>query len=329
MKNKLRPKIGVVGCGNWGINHIRTLYQLDALSGVIEKNKDTLDDIKNMYPGILVFDKLADAILSTDISAYVVATPAETHYEVAMEIINAGCHVLIEKPVSLKIDEAYNLKKCAEDKNVNLMAGHVMLFHPAIKKMKEMISNGIIGDLQYIYSNRLNLGRIRSEENVFWSLAPHDISIFQYFIESQPVKINSTGGVFLQSNIHDTTMTILEYPENIKCHIFVSWIHPFKEHRLVVIGSQGMISFEDSLENKPLKLYSKGFDMSNKVPEKKDGPVKVIEYEKTMPLEEELKYFIRHLDGSPLEISNADNAIEVVDILVKASKSLLEGLPVE
>ena len=113
MKNKLRPKIGVVGCGKWGINHIRTLYQLDALSGVIEKNKDTLDDIKNMYPGILVFDKLSDAILSTDISAYVVATPAETHYEVAMEIINAGYHVLIEKPVSLKIDEAYllSLKK--------------------------------------------------------------------------------------------------------------------------------------------------------------------------------------------------------------------------
>ena len=124
-------------------------------------------------------------------------------------------------------------------------------------------------------------------------------------------------------------MTILEYPENIKCHIFVSWLHPFKEHRLVVIGSQGMISFEDSLENKPLNLYSKGFDMSNKVPEKKDGPVSVIEYEHTMPLAEELKYFIRHLDGSPLEISNADNAIEVVDILVKASKSLLEGVSVE
>ena len=258
-----------------------------------------------------------------------VATPAESHYEIALVIINAGCHVLVEKPVTLQIEEVMHLKKCAEASGVNLMAGHVLLFHPAIQKIKELIESGIIGELQYIYSNRLNLGIVRTEENVFWSLAPHDIAIFQYFTESKPERIISTGGVFLQNGIHDTTLTVLEYENNVKGHIFVSWLHPFKEHRLVVIGSQGMISFEDSLENKPLKLYLKGFDMSNKVPAKKDGPVNVIKYEKTMPLVEELKYFIRHLDGSPLEISNADNAIEVVDILVKASQSLLEGVPVE
>jgi UDP-2-acetamido-3-amino-2,3-dideoxy-glucuronate N-acetyltransferase len=170
---------------------------------------------------------------------------------------------------------------------------------------------------------------VRTKENVFWSLAPHDISIFQYFMESMPLKITSTGGAFLQKGIHDTTLTVLEYEANIKGHIYVSWLHPFKEHRLIVIGSQGMISYEDSVDNKPLKLYSKSYDMSGELPAKQDGSVELIPYRKEMPLTVELKYFIQHLDGSPLKIANADNAVEVVDILVQASQSLKEGIPVE
>ena len=192
-----------------------------------------------------------------------------------------------------------------------------------------MLDFDIIGDLQYIYSNRLNLGAVRTEENVFWSLAPHDISIFQYFTESMPRKITSTGGAFLQKGIHDTTLTVLEYEGNIKGHIYVSWLHPFKEHRLIVIGSKGMISFEDSTKNKPLILYSKSYEMSGGIPEKKDGPVEIIPYGNEMPLTEELKYFIQHLDGSPLNIANGQNAVDVVDILVQASQDLTQGVSVE
>ena len=136
-----------------------------------------------------------------------------------------------------------------------------------------MIENGDIGDLQYVYSNRLNLGKVRTEENVFWSLAPHDIAIFQYLTDSIPKKINATGSTFLQKGIPDSTLTQLEYENGVKGHIFVSWLHPFKEHRLVVIGSEAMISFEDSLNDKPLKLYSKKIDLESGVPEKIDGPV--------------------------------------------------------
>ena len=138
--------------------------------------------------------------------------------------------------------------------NVNIMIGHLLLFHPAINKMKQMISENKIGKLQYIYSNRLNLGTVRTKENVFWSFAPHDISIFQYFTDSFPENIFSNGAKMIQEDIHDTTLTFLEYPNNINCHIYVSWLHPFKEHRLVIIGSEGMLSFEDSAENKPLKF---------------------------------------------------------------------------
>jgi len=170
---------------------------------------------------------------------------------------------------------------------------------------------------------------VRTEENVFWSLAPHDISIFQHLTETKPLKITSTGGAFLQDGIHDTTLTALEYEGNIKGHIYVSWLHPFKEHRLIVIGSKGMISFEDSTEQKPLKLYSKSYDMLDGQPEKKDGPVELIPYGNEMPLTEELKYFIQHLDGSPLKIANGQNAVDVVDILVRSSKALTKGVSVE
>jgi len=319
-------KVCVVGAGNWGKNHIRTLYELGELGCVVDSNKKALNEIKKLYPSVPLFSNVSEAINLKKYSGYIISTPANTHYEIAMQVMNYGNHVLVEKPVALTIKEVQNLKKFADKVNVNLMAGHVLLFHPAIRKIKEIISKNIIGNLQYIYSNRLNLGTVRKEENVFWSLAPHDISIFQYFTESKPLKITSTGGVFLQKNIHDTTLTILEYEQNIKGHIFVSWLHPFKEHRLVVMGSKGMISFEDSAESKPLKLYSKGYRMNDKIPAKNDGPVEIIEYENLEPLKEELKYFINHLDGSPLDLANADDAIEVVEILTNASESLNKGV---
>ena len=220
-----RNKVCVVGAGHWGTNHISTLFEMGALGGIVENIEQVRNELKSKYPSISVFHRISDALKSGDYAGYVVATPAETHFEIALKIIHAGCHVLVEKPVTLNIDEARNLKETAEVQNVNLMAGHVLLFHPAIQKIKKMLDLDIIGDLQYIYSNRLNLGAVRTEENVFWSLAPHDISIFQYLTETKPLKITSTGGAFLQDGIHDTTLTILEYEGNIKGHIFVSWLH--------------------------------------------------------------------------------------------------------
>jgi|TARA_B100000959_G_C14978859_1_gene622626 UDP-2-acetamido-3-amino-2,3-dideoxy-glucuronate N-acetyltransferase len=322
-------KICVIGAGKWGKNHVRTLYQLGELGGVVDSNKKALNQIKRKYPSIPLFSKVSEVTKLREYSGYIISTPANTHFEIAMEVMTHGNHVLIEKPVALTSIEVQNMKKFADKVNVNLMAGHVLLFHPAIRKIKDMILNNIIGDLQYIYSNRLNLGTVRTEENVFWSLAPHDISVFQYFTESKPLKISSTGGIFLQENIHDTTLTILEYDRNIKGHIFVSWLHPFKEHRLIVMGSKGMISFEDSADNKPLKLYSKGYSMDDTILTKHDGAVDIIKYENLEPLKEELKYFIDHLDGSPLSIANADSAIEVVEILTKASESLMKGVIIE
>mgnify|MGYP000323086473 FL=1 len=318
----MNKKICVIGAGYWGSNHIRTLSKLNALKGVVEPDNNILKSFLNTYPGIQGHSNIDDALLE-NYDGFIIATPAKTHFEIAKNIINAGKHLLIEKPMTLSIEEAEELVTLADENKVNAMVGHVLLFHPAVIKIKKMIENGDIGDLQYVYSNRLNLGKVRTEENVFWSLAPHDIAIFQYLTDSIPKTINATGSTFLQKGIPDSTLTQLEYENGVKGHIFVSWLHPFKEHRLVVIGSEAMISFEDSLNEKPLKFYSKKIDIKSGVPEKIDGPVKMIPFEKRMPLEIELEYFCNHLMDVKPEISNIYHGYEVVKTLVEASNQIL------
>ena len=314
-----KKKICVLGGGAWGKNHIKTLDKLGALGAIVEKNGDLLSKYEKQYPYVETFNSL-DKSLENNFDGFIIATPAETHFKLAKEIINNKKDLLVEKPLTLSIKESEILVKLAKGNDVNLMVGHVLLFHPAIIKIKELINSGKIGKLQYIYSNRLNLGKVRTEENVFWSLAPHDISIFQYFTDNSfPEKIKASGSAFLQKRIFDSTLTTLEYEQGVNGHIFVSWLHPFKEHRIVVVGSEAMISFEDSAEGKPLTLYSKKIDLVNGVPEKIDGPKEIIIYGDKMPLEAELEYFIN--EKKPL-IANGENGLDVVKILVEASKQL-------
>ena len=202
------------------------------------------------------------------------------------------------------------------------MVGHVLLYHPAIIKLKEMLISGKIGKVQYIYSNRLNLGSVRKEENILWSFAPHDISIIQYLLGSKPIKIDAQGASFLQNKIEDTTLTYLRYPNNIHAHIFVSWLHPFKEHRLVVIGNKGMIVFEDSLPNDKLKYYPKGFTKINHQITKFDGDFKTINFNSNPPLKEEQKHFFDCIINNQEPLTNGDHALEVLEILEEAQRNL-------
>ena len=181
--------ICVIGAGYWGKNHIRTLHELGCLGGIVESNQEALNRFAEQYPEVKSFSSLDEALQDNNFLGFTVATPAETHYSLAKQIMEAGKHVLVEKPFTLQNDHAEELVRLSEKNNINLMVGHVLLFHPAIKKIKNLIDENKIGKLQYIYSNRLNLGQIRTEENVFWSLAPHDISIFQYFTDSFPEKV--------------------------------------------------------------------------------------------------------------------------------------------
>lgn len=316
-------RICVIGAGRWGRNHIRTLHSLGCLGGIAESSETAREALAAEYPGAAVYADHREA-MAAGFDGYTVATPAETHYAIARELLENGCHVLVEKPITLYAREAADLKRLADGKGLVLMVGHVLLFHPAIQKMRELIRAGKIGRLQYIYSNRLNLGTVRTEENILWSFAPHDISVFQFLIGSMPHTVHSDGGAFLQPAIHDTTLTVLKYPNNIVAHIFVSWLHPFKEQRLVVIGSKGMLSYEDTSAGRDLLFHPKGVDLVNGEPVKRDGETETVEYERGMPLTEEMRYFVSRLDGGPVEIADGANAVEVLEVLEKATQSLRE-----
>ena len=226
---------------------------------------------------------------------------------------------MLEKPMTLTAQQSKELVELAKKTGSRLMVGHVLLFHPAIRKIKETIESGKLGKLFYLYSNRLNLGTVRTEESVFSSFAPHDISVLDYLIGNPACKIEAKGSKFLQSKIYDTTLTQLEYPDNVHAHIYVSWLHPFKQQLLVVVGSKGMISFDDSSKEKSIHFYNKQIDFENEIPIKIENPDEIIPYEKKMPLEEELKYFVEHLDSS-IEINSGESGYEVVKVLETVQK---------
>ena len=315
-------KICIIGAGRWGKNHIKTAAKLGILSAVVDSNPETEAFIKETYPNVAFYTSLQDNG-ALNFNAYSVAVPAEYHFQIAKKLLEEKKHVLVEKPITLNSSDAKQLNELSEANNVVLMVGHLLLFHPAILKIKELIDHGKIGKLQYIYSNRLNLGTVRTEENSLWSFAPHDFSIFQFLTQSYPTNVQASGGAFLQPHIHDTTLTTIEYPQNIKGHIFVSWLHPFKEHRFVVVGSKGMLSYEDSNPKKELLFYQKGIDFIAGEPVKRDGPTQIISYENSEPLLEEYTHFLNCIRGT--ESNNKISGKHGMDVLVlleEAQRSL-------
>lgn len=318
-------RICVVGAGRWGRNHVRALAEIGALGGVVDSRAEVRAAVAESHPEVPVFADLTDALRS-GFDGYTVATPAETHAAIATQILDAGGPVLVEKPLALTSRDARALRDLARRRGRTLMVGHLLLFHPAMRVIRALIDDGKIGKIQQLYSNRLNLGTVRTEENILWSFAPHDLSIFQYLVGAAPLEVVSRGGAFLQPHVHDSTITVLTYPGNVIGHIFVSWLHPFKEHRLVVVGSKGMLSFDDASAAREVRFYEKGIDWVRGEPIKRDGPTEVVPFEPTPPLTAELEHFIACLDGREPELAGADSAVAVLEILERASTSLL-GAP--
>ncbi|MCY7362745.1 MAG: Gfo/Idh/MocA family oxidoreductase [Ignavibacteria bacterium] len=316
--------IAVVGCGKWGINHVRTAYKLfgNRLKYCSDNFPESEKKVKEISESIIFIKGLDEIIKDETVKAVIVATPAETHFEITKKLLLAGKNVMVEKPITLNSGEAKKLNEIALKEKLVLMVGHLLLFHPAILKIKEFIDEGKLGNLQYIYSNRLNLGTVRTEENILWSFAPHDISVIQYFTGDVPTEVTATGSVFLQKNIQDTTLTILKFKNNIHAHIYVSWLHPFKEQRLVVIGDKSMMMFEDTLKENKLKFYPKGIDMVDGLPVKRDLEFENIEFDSTSPLELEQLHFAECIENKTNSRADGRNAIEVLETLERAQEKL-------
>jgi UDP-2-acetamido-3-amino-2,3-dideoxy-glucuronate N-acetyltransferase len=320
------PGVAVIGAGYWGRNLVRNFYELQALRVVCDKNEAVLADMAAAFPGTERVFAVSDILSRDDVAAVVVATPAETHYTVVREVLLAGKHVFVEKPLVLREEEALDLIDLAEEGGRILMVGHLLQYHPAFIRLKELVRSGDLGRVNYIYSNRLNLGKIRREENALWSFAPHDISMILGLAGEEVESVSATGGNYLHQKIADVTMTHLHFPSGLRAHIFVSWLHPFKEQKLIVVGDRKMAVFDDTRPwPEKLLLYPHEIRWRNQVPiASKAEPerVPVVEEE---PLKRECLQFLASVGTGAPPVTDGKEGLRVLRILNASQQSLDRG----
>jgi UDP-2-acetamido-3-amino-2,3-dideoxy-glucuronate N-acetyltransferase len=324
------PRVAVIGAGYWGINHVRNFYELGALGAVCDTGAYALKAVAERFPATRLETDYRCLLADGSLRGVVIATPAETHYPMALAAIEAGKDVLVEKPLTLDLADGARLVKLAARRGAVLMVGHLLEYHPAIIKLRELIASGALGELRYIYSNRLNLGKVRREENILWSFAPHDIAIILRLVGSLPALVTSTGGAYLQPNIADVTVTNIEFPTGVRAHIFVSWLHPHKEQRMVVIGSKRMAVFDDVSKQEKLLIYDQGVEFVNGEPvtRKSDGVAEPLE--ESEPLRRECAHFLDCIERRARPLTDGESGLRVLRVLEAAGRSLANrGMPAE
>lgn len=317
----------MLGLGYWGKNILRNLYELGVLHTACDASRDILLERQEKFPDARYTTDFDEVISNPEISAVAIATPAVTHYELVRKCLDAGKDVFIEKPLALTVKEGEELLRLAESEGRILMIGHILYYHPAVIKLKEMIKQGVLGKVQYIYSNRLNIGKLRTEENILWSFAPHDISIILMLMEEEPLEVTASGGAYLSKGVYDTMMTTMKFRNNVSGHIFVSWLHPFKEQKLVVVGSSGMAVFDDVSKEK-LFLYPHKIEWKEgKIPVAQKAEFTVIPFEPAEPLKEELKHFVECVRDRRRPRTDGEEGLRVLRVLETAENSLTDGKP--
>ncbi|MFQ5639167.1 MAG: Gfo/Idh/MocA family oxidoreductase [bacterium] len=320
MKNHI--KIAHIGAGYWGKNIIRNLYDLQALSCICDTNVEVFDTFRKPFPSVHFTHDFDTILKDNAISAVSIATPAATHFQIVREALLAGKDVFVEKPLALNPEEGEELAQLAQERQRILMVGHILRFHPAIERIKELMDSGVLGRVGYCYSNRLNLGKVRKEENILWSFAPHDISVLIYLMGEPPEEVTASGEIMLQPGIHDMTLTVLKWKSGVMAHINVSWLHPFKEHRFVVVGDKAMLVFDDTQKQNKLVLYDRGIDFVSGEPVKRDKETRVVEYENKEPLQVEMEHFLECIRTRRQPRTDANEALSVLKVLHLAQNAL-------
>ena len=326
-------RIAQVGVGYWGPNLLRNLSSNydSTVKTVVDTSKERQEFVKKTYPGIYVTDELDSVINDPDIDAVVIATPVASHYDLTIQALNNGKHVLVEKPMATKTDQVREISQLARKKELVAMVGHTFLFNSAVRYVKGIIESGELGDIRYIYSQRLNLGRIRNDVDALWNLAPHDISIIQYWLnEPEPIKIDKIGMDYVQKGIDDVAFMNIAYPNNIMAHIHVSWLDPHKIRKMTVVGSKKMVIYDDIAENKVM-IYDKGIDRMAVLGEQMDfdnpvtfsfnhrsGEVFIPVIDWVEPLKIEIDHFLKCIQNNIPCITGPEHAEKVVKILEMA-----------
>ncbi len=316
------PQVAVIGCGYWGKNLIRNFYQLGSLVGIFDEFTQVAEGYKEQYPDIEVYSSFQSILDDSRLQAVVIAAPALAHYELVRQALHAGKDVFVEKPLALSSEEGAQLVQLAEEKNRILMVGHLLWYHSAVLKLKELIQSGELGKIRYIYSNRLNFGKIRREENILWSFAPHDISVILGLLGEVPETIEANGGNYLQPQVADVTVSLLSFPSGVKAHIFVSWLHPFKEQKLVVVGEKKMAVFDDVEPENKLMLYSHSVDWQNHVPIANKADGEVVSFETSEPLKNECQHFLDCVVDRATPRTDGKEGLRVLQVLQTCQEAL-------
>lgn len=316
----MKKNIAVIGCGHWGKNLVRNFSELGSLLAICDPDKNVSKKMADLFDvQILSFE---DILLNKTIEGVVLAVPASLHADMAIKAMTAGKHVYVEKPLAMNNDEAQLMIESSHKNNVKLMVGHLLQYHPVFIKTKEIVLNGGIGKVNYIYSNRLSFGKVRSEEDVIWSFAPHDISMVLSLAQGKPKSVLSKCSCIIQEKIADTGLIHIDFEDGLRAHISVSWVHPFKEQRLVVVGSTGALVFDDT---KPWKdkliLHSHEIDKSNDQLDVRKTNSNNIFVPESEPLKNECQHFVDVVNSSLDPKTSANEGQSVLQILSAATLS--------
>ncbi|HXV86512.1 MAG TPA: Gfo/Idh/MocA family oxidoreductase [Gemmatimonadales bacterium] len=326
-----RLRVAVLGAGTWGRNHVRTLASLAdvELAAICDTDGQRREQLLKSYPGTVVTGDLGQALAGAE--AVVIATPAGTHAAMARAVIERGLPVLVEKPFALTVADADDVAELAASRGVPVLAGHLLLFHPAVERLQAMIRSGELGTIYYLYSQRVNLGQVRPDENALWSFGPHDVSVAMYLLGQVPVRVAAQGMAYLQRGIEDVVFVTLEFESGTMAHVQLSWLDPHKERRLTVVGSKRMVAFDDMQPREKLKVYDKGVDRPPAYASYgeslaiREGDIFIPRIPNVEPLTAELRHFVAVARGAEPPRATAVDGAEVVRVLAAAAQSLVEG----
>ncbi|HME11380.1 MAG TPA: Gfo/Idh/MocA family oxidoreductase [Candidatus Acidoferrum sp.] len=315
------PQVGVVGCGYWGRNLVRNFHELGSLAAICDVQQASLDEMAKKYP-VKATTRYEELLEMPEVQGVVIAAPAAQHFSLAKKAILAGKDVMVEKPLALRVEEGEELVRLAKARSRILMVGHLLHYHPAITELRRMVQAGEFGRVDYISSSRLNLGKLRTEEDILWSFAPHDISAILYLLNETPNRVSAQGASYLNHPIADVTLSVLSFASGVKAHVFVSWIHPFKEQKLILVGDRQMAVFDDTEAERKLVLYPHKIDWVDRVPVARKAEGRVVAISKDEPLRLECQHFLDCVRDRTTPNTDGENGLRVLRILHACGKSI-------
>ena len=325
--------IAVVGTGDWGANLVRNFANLPGsrLVALHDNDPQRLKKSAAQYPAARALASLEEVAAQQDVQGVVVAASAVSHYTLARTLLEAGKDVFVEKPLALSVTHAEDLVRIARERGRILMVGHLLLYHPAVRHLKGMVERGELGDLFYIYSQRVNLGKVRRDENALWSFAPHDLSVILHLLGQEPIDVVARGSAFLQGSVEDVVFVDLRFPDRKMAHLHVSWLDPHKLRKFTVVGSRKMVVFDDMEASEKVKIYDKGVDRAGEVVSYGDaltvrsGDILIPKISLQEPLRLECQHFVECVREHKAPLTDGTGGLQVVRVLAAAQASLEQG----